>query len=1027
MAQQINLKPLLAGDGQLENIEKLNFNFGQISEFGGGPPGVIGLDGKTGIPGGRGPSGNTGPVGPRGTIWNIVDVDPTAASTPTAVLYDLIFNRLSGHLFEFDGTTWKDQGKLVGDGTYTEKDGAVYYNLPLYQNVIKSLVLSPIDYKTLNISPLSNTFRPVVKLLSNNLANAFLTIGAVDNSGTETPLTKQVGMYLDKIGTSPSDTYDFILSNASGNTTLEAGPNHFKIGKDNTYRFTTAGQYDRLLIDLSDLNERHLLFGGDGTGNTKFRIGSSKDTTYLLLNDLGNVGINQLIPQAKLHVNADPVGFAKGTSNIAQIFSANVGGGNISKLQVEISRVTDGIDTFETDSIMNTIARVDGNTRSGFVGFVGGQTNTAPQVVIGINDVTVAVVDKKSLNVIGNVIASNSMTIGSRIGVVGLESFTVGGTVTASMQGSVAIGDNSSSTHKNAVVIGAGATSQIENSLFNLGRFGVKNGTGALVGNPFFTSFNPNTFNNNNVYGSMLASFQHDGSTDGVEIVSYGPANTTIASGTSFAVTRSNTDGTAARNMFSVGVQGVSIGNAPVKFVGQTVTATNFNFYQKDYSLSVDNNIVFNSTDYTVNMTITGAASQVGQSLNGYYGLVKKGSIVLQGADIFAANSIVEGGNIVIIPGVGNRDSMVEYNNLAGNVVIGHDGTKKVGKVFIGKSIPNGNDSLQISGTTYFDNPATTGTTIISAVSAPVNAGEQTTAVSGFANSQSKAVRQGIENNHTVVGKLGYVQNSNSFDPVNDIHQTNEYGVYGAIGSSATSPYAHAAYFENNSTAATGAPTVVIRSNNTTNAALFTIGAIRSTSNMMAEEFVPNVGWIYIPFQLLTARALVNDSRISGLPGTSDEILIGTTPFPFGNPVGQNTTASFKAFRYGNLVHVSFHFTIVQQVQPSSTPDSYVVFGLPIFMRSATLGSAYAYGTTRPDATTGVTTNLEQFIAVTSKTVGIQGAIQFLLPKGDAAESIWGTVPTLHLTGTLVCNANMTDFIQQTQPFFGSGAGTVGN
>lgn len=81
---QLNLRPILSSDDNASLIDKLNFNFSQISVNGGGPRGKDGLIGTPGYPGPIGPQGYTGPDGATGTYTftgtdspnDIYDLDP---------------------------------------------------------------------------------------------------------------------------------------------------------------------------------------------------------------------------------------------------------------------------------------------------------------------------------------------------------------------------------------------------------------------------------------------------------------------------------------------------------------------------------------------------------------------------------------------------------------------------------------------------------------------------------------------------------------------------------------------------------------------------------------------------------------------------------------------------------------------------------------------------------------------------------------------------------------------------------------
>jgi len=125
----ITLYEIIASDTISQFADKVNYNFDQFLQNGGGPAGPTGPQGPFGP---TGPQGISGPQGIRGTKWF------QGSSYPVSNLNtgDLFLNT-SGLVYEYNGTSWISTGiSLVGTGTvWDQLDGSsvnISSSLPLY-------------------------------------------------------------------------------------------------------------------------------------------------------------------------------------------------------------------------------------------------------------------------------------------------------------------------------------------------------------------------------------------------------------------------------------------------------------------------------------------------------------------------------------------------------------------------------------------------------------------------------------------------------------------------------------------------------------------------------------------------------------------------------------------------------------------------------------------------------------------------------------------------------------------------------
>jgi hypothetical protein len=105
---ELQLLRIEEGDSQNNIVDKINYNFSGIIEFGGGPYGKIGKNGPDGFKGETGPIGSYGDPGQRGNIWN---VGPTQPSGSNVYANDYWMNTDEfNNIYVFDGNSWSLYG-----------------------------------------------------------------------------------------------------------------------------------------------------------------------------------------------------------------------------------------------------------------------------------------------------------------------------------------------------------------------------------------------------------------------------------------------------------------------------------------------------------------------------------------------------------------------------------------------------------------------------------------------------------------------------------------------------------------------------------------------------------------------------------------------------------------------------------------------------------------------------------------------------------------------------------------------------
>jgi len=105
---ELKLLRIEDGDSQKNIADKINFNFQEIVNYGGGPYGKIGDVGPQGFKGAVGPTGSYGDPGLRGTVWT---VGPCQPSTQSSINGDWWMNTDEENaIYTFGGSGWSLYG-----------------------------------------------------------------------------------------------------------------------------------------------------------------------------------------------------------------------------------------------------------------------------------------------------------------------------------------------------------------------------------------------------------------------------------------------------------------------------------------------------------------------------------------------------------------------------------------------------------------------------------------------------------------------------------------------------------------------------------------------------------------------------------------------------------------------------------------------------------------------------------------------------------------------------------------------------
>ena len=120
---ELQLLRIEEGDSQNNIIDKINYNFSGIIDFGGGPYGKIGKPGPDGNKGATGPIGSYGDPGQRGSIWTIGSTQPQGNNVYSS---DYWMNTDEfNNIYEFNGNSWALSGINVRSRDLFYVDGPV--------------------------------------------------------------------------------------------------------------------------------------------------------------------------------------------------------------------------------------------------------------------------------------------------------------------------------------------------------------------------------------------------------------------------------------------------------------------------------------------------------------------------------------------------------------------------------------------------------------------------------------------------------------------------------------------------------------------------------------------------------------------------------------------------------------------------------------------------------------------------------------------------------------------------------------
>lgn len=214
----LNLLQLIESDSQETFTSKCNFNFDQILNMGGGPPGLQGFQGIQGVPGGQGLQGFKGDQGTPGSKWYVQNTDPISFGTiiPTPAEGDFWFDTSTLNVYEFVGSppAWVIVSSLLVSGIFknsTSDPDRIVFSTP---TPLKSLVLSPIDYGA--GAPQSGPYK--LKLIGSP-GGPVMNFGVVE-SGAESAAAKQAYILLNTV--TVGSEYSWELVNPTGDISFSA-------------------------------------------------------------------------------------------------------------------------------------------------------------------------------------------------------------------------------------------------------------------------------------------------------------------------------------------------------------------------------------------------------------------------------------------------------------------------------------------------------------------------------------------------------------------------------------------------------------------------------------------------------------------------------------------------------------------------------------------------------------------------------------------------------------------------------------
>lgn len=375
MATVLNLFRLIPSDDQQLFTDKCNFNFDQILNMGGGPPGIQGVTGIQGVPGSQGLQGFTGAPGTPGSKWYVENTDPLSFGpvTPAPNEGDYWFDTAGLGIYNYIGSpaAWTSVGSLTVAGIFKDAPGDTNRVIFTNPGPQKSLVISPINYGF--GAPQSGPYK--LKLIGSP-GSPMMNFG-VTESGAENPAAKQSYISVNTVTT--GSEYSWELVNPTGDISFAAFGTSFDIIKQNATvsKFEFNNNDFQIQINPTD---RLMSFYGSPSNLTWHvgghnALGTTSDR-ILSINDGGSIGINDAFsnpvtgdtPYAyKYDQRNTTLGINAGDTNAWSRWRADISSSNADQLSVR--NVRSFYDS-TTTTIRSSEIRLEHKTNADFNHFI---------------------------------------------------------------------------------------------------------------------------------------------------------------------------------------------------------------------------------------------------------------------------------------------------------------------------------------------------------------------------------------------------------------------------------------------------------------------------------------------------------------------------------------------------------------------------------------------------------------------------------------------------------------------------------
>jgi hypothetical protein len=270
-----NIKNINEGDNISNFVDKVNFNFDQILQCGGGPQGEKGEKGDRGIPGATGPQGPQGESGEDGLTWFYFDKDqnPSTTTFPTIKDDDFVINK-GAKIYQYDKSNdtyalLVDLASVVaGANQFFEKalvsgskvDNAVFLNTYTDNNnsLFRQLILGEDTFRGNIANQLNSSFNTRFRShLSDRDNQEFLNFTIAEDNGN------YIGELLRVQSRAQDNPYS---GTPSGNTTIQ---NDIEFVFHQNLNFSIVDITEPGGLSLTDPNGKHLFHTGISSGNYK--------------------------------------------------------------------------------------------------------------------------------------------------------------------------------------------------------------------------------------------------------------------------------------------------------------------------------------------------------------------------------------------------------------------------------------------------------------------------------------------------------------------------------------------------------------------------------------------------------------------------------------------------------------------------------------------------------------------------------------------------------------------------------------